>query len=957
MPSSADRDLVFFKDWIVSTAPNATGEWRMFCPVCEDPSTSKTPSASINFGKGLYHCVKSTCNAPGSVRGLKAYVREKEATGGEVASYDPFATSSSAASTNVVSINKNKDEKKKVEELTESRVRAWHNGLLEEKKLLDAFMARRSLTLETINQFQIGYDFKSGRYTIPIRDESGILVNVRKYKPDAEASQKMWNTLGYGSPPRLFPIGVIADATDVLIVEGEMDALICIQNGIPAVTGTGGAGLWHPSWSKQFNEKNVFIYYDNDNEGRVGAKKVARALAKNANTVRIVPPQMEENKSDATDFFQAGLTAEMLLKAMHSAQLMFTHGPEEEGADATVVEASVVGSMDASTNGKRLRMTATVSGAKHPPYNIPHEVIVHCDMSAGPKCKVCVMQTDYEGTTDVNISKSDSNVIARFLDSNETQRTEIVRSIVRAQPCRRFEMEVTSSYTVNEIFVSTNVDRHNLGRSDYTNRRVYVIGDPSVETNTVATLTGTTISSPKDARNEFVAWDIEQAETSIDSFKMTPELMKQLRIFQTHGSQTPLAKMRSIAEDLSRSVTRIRGRERLIMCMDIAWHSILHFEFEGKIMDRSWVEFIVVGDTRTGKSATAIQLNNHYQLGHIIGCEGATFAGLVGGVKQIGKEWAIQWGEITVNDRRLCVLDEASGLSPEIIGRMSDVRARGIAQVTAIETRSTQARCRLIWISNPRPNKYVDEKLTSGVDILQNVIGNPEDIARFDLAMSVRSTDVSSAEINQEYDSVETKYSSEACHNLILWAWSRKPDHVVLTEGTVQKVFEGARYLSERYIENPQLIQAANVKEKIIRIAAAIAARTFSTDDGERLLIKSSHVTSAVQFMHQIYSYDNFGYRRNSLRFLRNREIARNAVPEVRSWLRENGRVLEFLIDRQGTSFRSTDLEEMAFMDRHQVNEVISLLSSYKMLTKEKSQLVMEPELQALISQMEKRRK
>jgi arsenate reductase-like glutaredoxin family protein len=109
--------------------------------------------------------------------------------------------------------------------------------------------------------------------------------------------------------------------------------------------------------------------------------------------------------------------------------------------------------------------------------------------------------------------------------------------------------------------------------------------------------------------------------------------------------------------------------------------------------------------------------------------------------------------------------------------------------------------------------------------------------------------------------------------------------------------------------------------------------------------------------MHQIYSYDNFGYRRNSLRFLRNREIARNAVPEVRSWLRENGRVLEFLIDRQGTSFRSTDLEEMAFMDRHQVNEVISLLSSYKMLTKEKSQLVMEPELQALISQMEKRRK
>jgi hypothetical protein len=44
------------------------------------------------------------------------------------------------------------------------------------------------------------------------------------------------------------------------------------------------------------------------------------------------------------------------------------------------------------------------------------------------------------------------------------------------------------------------------------------------------------------------------------------------------------------------------------------------------------------------------------------------------------------------------------------------------------------------------------------------------------------------------------------------------------------KVFDAANEMGKLYIEDPPLIQAANVRIKIARVAVALAARTFSTD-------------------------------------------------------------------------------------------------------------------------------
>jgi hypothetical protein len=155
--------------------------------------------------------------------------------------------------------------------------------------------------------------------------------------------------------------------------------------------------------------------------------------------------------------------------------------------------------------------------------------------------------------------------------------------------------------------------------------------------------------------------------------------------------------------------------------------------------------------------------------------------GMVGGVQQLnGKDWAVTWGVVPLNDRRLVVLDEISGLTQEEIAQMSDIRSSGQAKLIKVVQETTWARTRLLWLGNPRNATMAN--YTYGVDAIKPLIGNAEDIARFDLAMAVTLFDVPSEIINQPAPAGgEFKYTDEACHALLMWVWTRTADDVVFT--------------------------------------------------------------------------------------------------------------------------------------------------------------------------------
>ena len=923
------------QQYLVSRRPNSKGEWRLRCPLHDDSN----PSANVNFEKGVFHCqVCGGCS-------LKELLRRMDGGGGDEvgeADYDPFE------SFNVTDLDSYRRRRngEKDEPLSEAKVVGWHQALLDNQEVLERFLEARGLSLETVEKYKLGYERSSKRITIPVYDADNNLMNVRRYLMGADGGQKMWNASGHGSPARLYPVAML-EHDDILVVEGELDALIAIQYGFHAISGTGGAKKWEPAWTQKFKDKRVVLSYDNDDEGRRAAKSIARSLSRVAASVVVLGALTPENKSDITDFFVGGGTAEQLKELIADAEAEL---PDESTEAPQPVEVRVIGTMDSTTNRKPLVLSATVVGKKGPTYSVPAKAIVTCNMAAGPRCQSCTM-LEADGEMEVTITRQDVEAIARLIDTPEERRADVLRRKVEAVKCMYFKVdEVLEQHTVEELIVMGSVDHASDEEADYTQRRVYNIGRWETPMNTTSRIEGTTWPNPKDSRNEFFAWDLQESVTSIDSFTMTPELMKKLKVFQPGKGQSPIDKCIDIALDLSDNVTGIYGRERLHVAMDLVWHSALSFNLHGRRMDKGWLEFIVVGDTRTGKSKIASELSKHYRLGHIIGCESATFAGLVGGVKQNNNSWMITWGEIPINDRRLVVLDEVSGLKQATISEMSDIRSRGIAQLTKVESAQVPARCRMVWISNPRKNSFVDEKRTDGIDILEDLIGNPEDIARFDFAMSVKQGDVPNEDINSYHRVTnEHVYTSELCHELVLWAWSRKPEHIVIGEDASKLIYDAAKWLGERYVGQPPLVQVQNAREKVARMAVALAMRTFSTVDGVHVVVRPEHVTGVTQFLHKLYSYDNFGYYRLSRRAIRNSQIARDSMKEVRGWLRERRRLVEFLLDRRGSSFRSQDLEEMAGMDRDDVEMVLDFLSERKMISKEKSQIVLEPELQEVL--------
>lgn len=922
-------------------AKTQSGEQRMRCPLPDHDDSEA--SASVNWSKNVWHCMG--CGEGGSLRKLIPRMG-KASTNGH--------------SDEVVDLSKYRETKRadpisQHEKLTEGKVERYVNYLRSKPALLK-FLEDRGFTTDTLDQYEIGYDEQRKRYVIPVRDEEGLLVNFRRYSRTERP--KLKNAFGHGSPARLYPSNNL-QADTVVLAEGEFDALLTTQHGFPAITGTHGSTTWDPEWSKLLAGKIVYICYDNDKVGRIGAKKAARSLLHHAAEVHVVELPLEEEKQDLTDWWLAyeGRGGQSLAELLQRSVAMPRRASSGVTGAPQVAPVQVIGSMDSSTNGKPLSMSVTVVGRKDPTYSVPARVHLECTMDAGPKCKLCPMNMDHEGDVEIEIKSNDVKTIANFIDANEQRTHELLRKYVGAAKCTRLKMHELVAHSVEELFVTGSVEARTSDEgSDYTQRRLYNVGTHDTKTNMPAAVIGTTHPNPKDRHNEFLAWELRESQTSIDEFRVDARMVERLRAFQPARGQAPIDKCWEIAADLAANVTTITGRERLHIALDLVWHSVLHFPLDGKTITKGWLEFLVVGDTRTGKSETALRLAEHYGLGHVVGCEGATFAGLVGGAKQVGNQWILRWGEITVNDRRLVVLDEASGLSQEIISQLSDIRSRGVAQVTKIETQQTNARCRLVWISNPRKDRFLNEQKYDGIDIIEDLIGNPEDIARFDFAMSVSMQDVGIDRIHAQRERGQPRYTSELCRDLILWAWSRRAEDVHWNPDAYEAVYTAAEWLGRRYHDHPPLIQATNVREKVARIAVAMAARTFSTDkNGEKLIVKKTHVRDAMRFLDKIYSYDNFGYLRLSQRIKANREIARKSRVKMRRFLREHPRLLEFLLDRR-SSFRAQDLEEMAQMTREEASYVLSSLSDAKMVRKEKAQVVIEPELNRLLRELEKER-
>lgn len=798
---------------------------------------------------------------------------------------------------------------------------------------------------ETLRRFGIGWSPETERYTIPILDEAGQIRNIRMYGPDSKGIDKMisWKS-GYGSPARLFPVDQLKKQT-IVLCEGEKDCILMNQvldrfgpDDWGAVTGTGGAGTWRDPWSERFQGKDVVIVYDRDQAGISNAQSIASKLLPHATSVRVVTLDITEPAdADVTNYFQdSGKGWDDLLQLIEETEL-FTDTTQRQKAprqvDDTVYEPHLSEASEDRYAHKRLKLRVMVAGKELAPFMVPRDVTFACGMDFGKGCAACAVRTR-QGLLEHTFQPDDPVIVEMTRISKNDLSTFIRRTLGVNQKCPKVAEQIENHQNVEEVTLVPELEFSDVSK-EYVSRVAYV-SEHGVQANRSYVMHGTTLPHPRSQHTVHFVPRTEPAQDNIDDFQMDDKKMKALDVFKVGSNQTVADKFQEIAHDLSYNVTKIYGREDLIKAIDLCYHSVLSFSFQEKPVEKAWGDVLVIGDTRTGKTETVHSLIYHYKLGEMSVGENTSFAGLVGGLKQgTNRQWSITWGRIPLNNRRLLVIDEASGLPLETIQNMSGIRSNGIAEMVKIETQRTAARTRLVWLSNPRADKSMAQ-YGYGVEAVKELIGRPEDIARFDFVVTSATNEVPLDEINAErHATVPHVYTSDLCRTLVLWAWSRRPEHVVFSTAATKKVLELATAQSRRYVSDGgiPLVEGGNHRIKLAKLSVAAACRTFSTDDGERVLVDESHVEFASEFLDQCYDKRSLDYAGWSAVRIAARRLDDKTVKKVHDWIQSHPDYAELWMTKD--ELRIDDFKTQFDLETKDARQkIIVPLNKWKMIDK-----------------------
>jgi hypothetical protein len=847
-----------------------------YCPAHEDPSTSRKPSAQINFERSIWFCFVCCPEAQDAkLRGLAEQLRERVETGEITLTSDetpaPRSSKPKPAKSN-----------KRRPVPTPEQIASWRDALGESHQRMRWLTKERHLKQSTVDAWEIGYSNLLHRFTIPVyRDGELIDARCRSSDPDATTDKYLW-WRGGEMPPLFGTHMVPEDAQYVVVFEGEFDAILAWQLGIPAVSGTAGAGTWKANWTPWFAGKQVYICYDEDKAGNKGRGRVTTALREVAEAVYWL------NIGDFTDWVTAGGTKDKFFDAIDEARLRPVATAEsvaqlpEHGEPVTLLE-----SQNAMRDGKPIEFLGTVIGKRDPAFSVPRRVEFSCDQAKGAPCKNCSMNVLHDGRA-VREYRPNGDLPRTAINATDEQVRKLLRTDIRARCADHLEVDIDQKWNVEDLVVTDSVEAKQSG-DGYNDivRTVYNVGTYNTPANSTVRIVGEQISSKKDQRGQLFSWKVDPIDSNIDSFRMTPELREQLKIYQVQPGERVADRLLAMAEDNAHHVTRIFGRPGLHLVFRLVYASPLYVDFLGKRL-KSTLSAAIPGDSRTGKSDIGHGLVGHWRVGVVANCDNASQAGFIGGMIQIDNSWVPVLGLCSQYDRRAIIFDEAGSLAgTPILPAMSSIRSQGVAEIIKIRTVKAPARYREVMIFNPVNGSQLANLADGGMQAIRELFVHHEDIARFHLAYAVGRDEVPTHIINSRHadDAPEHVYTAELEHNLFLWAWSRTPDQIKFAPGVEDYILQLASRVGKRYSGDFPLLQTENAKDKFACGAAAVAQAVFSTKDGERVIVLKKHVDTWVRFLDEAYSSDLMGYRRMSIKHEREERASQGNVTEVREFL------------------------------------------------------------------------
>jgi len=243
------------------------------------------------------------------------------------------------------------------------------------------------------------------------------------------------------------------------------------------------------------------------------------------------------------------------------------------------------------------------------------------------------------------------------------------------------------------------------------------------------------------------------------------------------------------------------------------------------------------------------------------------------------------------------------------------------------------ARLRKLWLSNPRkshPNKVSSYQY--GAQILKNVFGADEDVARLDLALVTAADDVEEYLINRPRHYGQMRYPAQALQDVARWAWTIPADRVIWTPEVEMELLKLASEEAKTYSPVIPLVQGQDQRIKLARIATAIAGRLFSTEDGVFLIVKTEHVHAAHRILCMAYDAPATAYGAWSKDARRNEQISPEGERATMETLQRFPGLPAALL--HANIFTAQALQELCAIDRTEANSIISILSAANMVVK-----------------------
>jgi 5S rRNA maturation endonuclease (ribonuclease M5)/archaellum biogenesis ATPase FlaH len=256
----------------------------------------------VNRKSRLYQCFRASCGVKGHISTLKKHV-------GDVIAVEGLAL----------------EEVPEVD-FTERAEESYHK-LIESDQWI-RYLDDHGITIDAINRFKLGLHKQQKNFWLVYPSNKKGKAAYIKYRllpfekalTDAEKERGLTKfRREKGAPSILFNQDALDEFEEVIVTEGERDAITLLMNGFDNVVGTtGGAQTLKTEWYDALKEKTkIFLAFDSDEAGQKGARD---SWASRLGFGKCYNIQIPEETKDITEFFMAGNTAEDFNTYLSTAQ-------------------------------------------------------------------------------------------------------------------------------------------------------------------------------------------------------------------------------------------------------------------------------------------------------------------------------------------------------------------------------------------------------------------------------------------------------------------------------------------------------------------------------------------------------------------------------------------------------------------------------------------------------------